>query len=79
MRPRFLLHRFAYSFTRRRYDDGDHPIEFRNTCSVLPTLLPQCLNLPRLKSRDSCFIDRCHCWSYTVSTGVTSGSCCRTD
>ena len=37
------------------------------------------LNLPRLKSRDSCFIDRCHCWSYTVSTGVTSGSSCRTD
>ena len=37
------------------------------------------LNLPRLKSRDSCFIDRCHCWSYTVSTGVASGSSCRTD
>ena len=37
------------------------------------------LNLPRLKSRDSCFIDRCHCWSYTVSTGVTSGSSCRTN
>ena len=37
------------------------------------------LNLPRLKSRDSCFIDRCHCWSCTVSAGVTSGSSCRTD
>ncbi len=37
------------------------------------------LNLPRLKSRDSCFIDRCHCWSCTVSAGVTSGSSCRTN
>ncbi len=37
------------------------------------------LNLPRLKPRDSCFIDRCHCWSYTVSAGVTSGSSCRTN
>ncbi len=37
------------------------------------------LNLPRLKSRDSCFIDRCHCWSCTVSTGVASGSSCRTN
>ncbi|HBK59698.1 MAG TPA: ferrous iron transport protein B [Firmicutes bacterium] len=37
------------------------------------------LNLPRLKSRDSCFIDRCHCRSYAVSTGVTSGSSYRTN
>jgi len=44
-----------------------------------PGPLTVTLNLPRLKSRDSCFIDRCHCWSYTVSTGVASGSSCRTD
>ena len=37
------------------------------------------LNRPRLKSRDSCCIDRCRCWSCTVSTGVTSGSSCRTN
>ena len=37
------------------------------------------LNLPRLESRDFCFIDRCHCWPYTVSTGLTSDSSCRTD
>ncbi len=42
-------------------------------------IVAQDLNLPRLKSRDSCFIDRCHCWSYTISTGVTSGSPCRTN
>ena len=49
---------------------------------IAPALAAGCtvvLNLPRLKSRDSCFIDRCHCWSYTVSAGVTSGSSCRTD
>ena len=40
MRPRFLLHRFADSLTRRRYDDRDHFIEFRTICSVFPTLLP---------------------------------------
>jgi acyl-CoA reductase-like NAD-dependent aldehyde dehydrogenase len=49
---------------------------------IAPALAAGCtvvLNLPRLKSRDSCFIDRCHCWSYTVSAGVTSGSSCRTN
>jgi len=49
---------------------------------IAPALAAGCtvvLNLPRLKSRDSCFIDRCHCWSCTVSAGVTSGSSCRTN
>ena len=28
-----------------------------------PTCKLGMLNLPQLKSRDSCFIDRCYCWS----------------